>query len=77
MGVARFGVLLAFRGHSSLTMASGRPGRGGPRASGEDLCYIGVDDHIDEGPWYHGPLLVAWGAEEQYHPSGRSGSIGD
>lgn len=68
---------LAFRGLSSLTMA-GRLGRGGPRRSaGEDLDYVGVDDHIDEGPWYNGPLIVAWGAEEAYHPSGRAGSIGD
>ncbi|CAE7453094.1 unnamed protein product [Symbiodinium sp. CCMP2592] len=40
------------------------------------LDYQKLDDPVDEGPWHDGPLLVAWGAEEMYKPTKKSGTIG-
>ncbi|CAE7316410.1 unnamed protein product, partial [Symbiodinium sp. CCMP2456] len=52
-------------------------GRRGPRSGGEeDLKYRGLDDKVDEGPWREGPLIVAWGAEEIYKTTQKSGAIG-
>ncbi|CAE7824264.1 unnamed protein product [Symbiodinium necroappetens] len=53
-------------------------GRRGPRSGGEeDLKYRGLDDKVDEGPWREGPLIVAWGAEEIYKTTQKSGAIGN
>ena len=48
----------------------------GPRRKNEDLDYRSLDEPVDEGPWHDGPLIVAWGAEEVYHTTKKSGSVG-
>ena len=63
-----FGARLSFLG----LMA----GRSGPRRKNEDLDYRSLDEPVDEGPWHDGPLIVAWGAEEVYHTTKKSGSVG-
>jgi len=51
-------------------------GRRGPRrASGEDLEYERLDEPIDEGEFWQGPLIIAWGAEEMYATTSRSGVV--
>ena len=51
-------------------------GRRGPRKTDEDLDYQSLEDKVDEGPWHDGPLLVAWGAEEIYRTTSKSGTVG-
>lgn len=62
---------------TSLFIMAGRTGHTGPRnrASDEDLEYTQCDLPIDEGSHYGGPLLVAYGAEELYNTTGRSGAV--
>ena len=59
-------------------MADGRAGRVGPRATAkgaDDLHYQMLDDNIDEGTFWKGPLLVAYGIEEMYNVTGRSNAV--
>ncbi|CAE6925898.1 unnamed protein product [Symbiodinium sp. CCMP2592] len=50
-------------------------GRNGPRRANEDLDYEQLEGNIDEGSFWQGPLIVAWGAEETYATSSRTGVV--
>ena len=50
-------------------------GRNGPRRANEDMDYEQLEDNIDEGSYWQGPLIVCWGAEETYATSSRSGVV--
>ncbi|CAE7331149.1 unnamed protein product, partial [Symbiodinium necroappetens] len=55
---------------------SGRHGRRvGPPQDADELPYESRELPIDEGQYYSGPLIITYGAEEMYNPSGRTGAV--